>query len=294
MRDRNVSIAGDGIEIGRLQIHMDEKRTSNIKNQILEARFDDSTNSTGLGKQDTVGWKILRESLSKKTKHNLPGLTSDTSLCSHKGGQDRNGHPGLAIRGSLSRTPSQMSNLRGRASGRKSQFQNISEDLEEIEEEDSTKRKKFVKTIPKEGWQMLRESVKQKEFKDKLNLRKSNLRLHHMDECAFQRVSTGRRQSVSIEPKIQALHPSIQNIYRRPSDEETAAVDAYGFSKTSVGAHRRKSTIQNNNSLHERDATLLLEMSKMGEQNKVCCNCWYSVKCRIKQLMGSQSINSLN
>ena len=42
MPDRkSVSIAGDGIEIGRLQIHMDEKRTSHIKNQILEARFDE-------------------------------------------------------------------------------------------------------------------------------------------------------------------------------------------------------------------------------------------------------------
>ena len=43
MLDRrpSVSIAGDGIEIGRLQIHMDQKRTSHIKNQILEARFDD-------------------------------------------------------------------------------------------------------------------------------------------------------------------------------------------------------------------------------------------------------------
>ena len=39
---QSVSIAGDGIEIGRLQIHLDEKRTSHIKSQILEARLDDS------------------------------------------------------------------------------------------------------------------------------------------------------------------------------------------------------------------------------------------------------------
>jgi len=47
-RSQSVSIAGDGIEIGRLQIHMDEKRTSHIKSQILEARLDEpSTEQTG-------------------------------------------------------------------------------------------------------------------------------------------------------------------------------------------------------------------------------------------------------
>ena len=89
MLDRrpSVSVAGDGIEIGRLQILMDEKRTSHIKNQILEARFDEdiTLEHSGseyplectailkyqlmiivlVGKCDTKGWKILRESLSK-------------------------------------------------------------------------------------------------------------------------------------------------------------------------------------------------------------------------------------
>ena len=40
-RRASVSVAGDGIEIGRLQIHMDKQRTSHIKNTILEARFDE-------------------------------------------------------------------------------------------------------------------------------------------------------------------------------------------------------------------------------------------------------------
>ena len=47
MKDRGVSIAGDGVEIGRLQIHMDSKRTSDIKNHILESRFDDNYESGG-------------------------------------------------------------------------------------------------------------------------------------------------------------------------------------------------------------------------------------------------------
>ena len=47
MKDRGVSIAGDGVEIGRLQIHMDSKRTSDIKNHILESRFDDNYENGG-------------------------------------------------------------------------------------------------------------------------------------------------------------------------------------------------------------------------------------------------------
>ena len=42
-RRASVSVAGDGIEIGRLQIHMDGKRTSHIKNTILEAKFDEAS-----------------------------------------------------------------------------------------------------------------------------------------------------------------------------------------------------------------------------------------------------------
>ena len=48
-RSQSVSIAGDGIEIGRLQIHMDEKRTSHIKSQILEARLDESPSTEQTG-----------------------------------------------------------------------------------------------------------------------------------------------------------------------------------------------------------------------------------------------------
>ena len=40
-RRASVSVAGDGIEIGRLQIYMDKQRTSHIKNCVLEARFDE-------------------------------------------------------------------------------------------------------------------------------------------------------------------------------------------------------------------------------------------------------------
>ena len=46
---QSVSIAGDGIEIGRLQIHLDEKRTSHIKSQILEARLDESASLADTG-----------------------------------------------------------------------------------------------------------------------------------------------------------------------------------------------------------------------------------------------------
>ena len=48
---QSVSIAGDGIEIGRLQIHLDEKRTSHIKSQILEARLDESASLADTGSE---------------------------------------------------------------------------------------------------------------------------------------------------------------------------------------------------------------------------------------------------
>ena len=85
-RRASVSVAGDGIEIGRLQIHMDKQRTSHIKNTILEARFDepnalDQTGSkfgkiSNFGKSKFVqSWKTRNKRLENCARFNVGHVT---------------------------------------------------------------------------------------------------------------------------------------------------------------------------------------------------------------------------
>ena len=64
-RRASVSVAGDGIEIGRLQIYMDGKRTSHIKNTILEAKFDEASTI------EQTGSKLMKTSGTYSAKIHL-------------------------------------------------------------------------------------------------------------------------------------------------------------------------------------------------------------------------------
>jgi hypothetical protein len=200
---RRVSVADNGIEIGRLQIHMGEKRASNIKNHILDARFgvqnnDDESTQTRISKQDTVGWKILRESLTSINSVNKVG--SRVSKTDADGLRIRNSGMMIATmsesRNSLNNTlmggqlgqqlRQQRSNARLGARGSHLHLDTT------IQEEGNHGQSS---SPAKPGWKKLRESVKQKEFQQNLTLRKSNLQLHQMDECLMPRNSNLSRIS---------------------------------------------------------------------------------------------------
>jgi hypothetical protein len=262
---RRVSVADNGIEIGRLQIHMGEKRASNIKNHILDARFgvqnndDESTQKNlqtrskfrfhfrsftnltfSVSKQDTVGWKILRESLTSINSVNKIG--SRVSKTDADGLRMRNSGMMIATmsdsRNSLNNTlmggqlgqqlRQQRSNARLGARGSHLHLDTT------IQEEGNQGQP--TTPVAKPGWKKLRESVKQKEFQQNLTLRKSNLQLHQMDECLMPRNSNISRISrISRTSRISRksginLNPDINSREQQ-----------MGFRKMSVGDHRRQS-----------------------------------------------------
>lgn len=271
---QSVSIAGDGIEIGRLQIHLDEKRTSHIKSQILEARLDESASlaDTGIGKNETKGWKILRQSLSKESRHSVQQGMPGSGL------QVRNSKLSLGGRGSkLSLGP-------GPPRGSKLCIRNSTCHIIQEEGSDSNDAKK-------EGWKVLRQSIQRKQLHEDLQVRKSTLKLHTMDECAVNRSSqiSFKRHSVLSQLQNQPTHPAIQTMYRRKSSAFSDATDnnsipseisiksKYGYSEMSVATHRRRSTV------HELTMSdVQMVQGKISHQSKPmgCCP-WKRLKIRL-------------
>jgi len=288
-RSQSVSIAGDGIEIGRLQIHMDEKRTSHIKSQILEARLDEpSTEQTGLGKNDTKGWKILRESL-RKSQVDIPVLDGAFSRHSMRGGNHqptiRNSKLSLAgPRGSKL-------SLGGGPQGTKMRNSTCHIIQEEAEQSCANHDRSEEK---REGWKVLRESIRQKQINQDLVLRKSTLKLHTMDECAVNRTSqvSFKRPSILSQLENQPTHPSIRTMYRRHSTVSQSSNDSggnskYGYSEMSVANHRRRSTISTAPTLNidgitmsmediGADAQRLMRLSQKHAQGNSGCCPWMS------------------
>ena len=79
--DRQVLISGEGIGIGSLKIPMNEQKTSDIKNQILEERLSNVPfrNSEGKPAKDIstgTGWKLLRKNMKAK-KLVVPDIKAD-------------------------------------------------------------------------------------------------------------------------------------------------------------------------------------------------------------------------
>lgn len=306
-RSQSVSIAGDGIEIGRLQIHMDEKRTSHIKSQILEARLDEpSTEQSGIGKNDTKGWKILRESL-RKSQVDIPVmLDGAASRHSMRGG----GANTLATTMPPSMRNSKLSlggprgsklSLGGGPRGSKICMRNSTCHIiqEEGEQQSGGNNPDGGK---REGWKVLRESIRQKQINKDLVLRKSTLKLHTMDECAVNRISqvSFKRPSVLSQLENQPMHPSIPTIYRRNSANSQTSNDSgctskYGYSEMSVASHRRRSTISTAPTLNidgitmsmedvGADAYQLMRLSqKHGKSQQTGC-CPWMLKIRLKRV----------
>jgi len=305
MKDRGVSIAGDGVEIGRLQILMDSKRTSDIKNCILESRFDDNFDS-GVTRDDTKGWKIVRESLSKKNSrisaiNALKGTNSDMVSAEKTNNEPRSSEKvntligrssttkigGLTIqhqRGSITRSPSQLSGLRIRNSHMGLRKSNIGIDQNNRIEEEGNSTTQISNPLGgnKQGWKVLRESIKRREFTD--NLRESSLQLHEMDEIAFSgRSSTARRQSLRNSTCESKFHPAIQQQYmanqsRRKSvalaDGEmySPSDDSMGFATISIDSSRRKSQAGSglSGSMNQ-DIQLMLDLRDMNGSKQSCC-----------------------
>jgi len=306
-RSQSVSIAGDGIEIGRLQIHMDEKRTSHIKSQILEARLDESpsTEQTGIGKNDTKGWKILRESL-RKSQVDIPVLL-DGSASRHSMRGGGNNLQTVAIRNSklsLAGPPpargSKLS-LGGGPRGSKLCMRNSTCHIIQEEGEQSNSAAQTSSSEKREGWKVLRESIRQKQLNKELVLRKSTLKLHTMDECAFNRTSqvSFKRSSVLSQLSNQPMHPSIRTMYRRNSEASHSSNDSgpskYGYSEMSVASHRRRSTISTAPTLNIEGLTMSMEdvgadayqlmrlsQSSPNSQKSGCCP--WMLKIRLKRV----------
>merc|ERR1719187_3012534 len=120
-----------------------------------------------------------------------------------------------------------------------------------IEEEGTSTTAMNPLNSNRQGWKVLRESIKRREFTD--NLRESSLQLHEMDEIAFSgRSSTARRQSLRNSTCESKFHPAIQQQYmanqsRRKSvalaDGEmySPSDDSMGFATISIDSSRRKS-----------------------------------------------------
>jgi len=312
MKDRGVSIAGDGVEIGRLQIHMDSKRTSDIKNCILESRFDDNFDN-GVTRDDTKGWKIVRESLSKKNSrisaiNALKGTNSDMVSAEKTNNESRSSEKinsligrssttkigGLTIqhqRGSITRSPSQLSGLRMRNSHMGLRKSNIGIDQNNrIEEEVNSTTHVANGLSPKgsnrQGWKVLRESIKRREFTD--NLRESSLQLHEMDEIAFSgRSSTARRQSLRNSTCDSKFHPAIQQQYMsNQSKRKSVAIadgemyspsdDSMGFATISIDSSRRKSQAGSglSGSMNQ-DIQLMLDLRDTAGSKQGCCTSFF-------------------
>lgn len=104
----------------------------------------------------------------------------------------------------------------------------------------------------KKGWKVLRQSIQRKQLNEDLQVRKSTLKLHTMDECAVNRSSqiSFKRHSVLSQLQNQPTHPAIQTMYRRKSSAFSNASDnssipsessikcKYGYSEMSVATHR--------------------------------------------------------
>jgi len=305
MKDRGVSIAGDGVEIGRLQIHMDSKRTSDIKNHILESRFDDNYEN-GVTRDDTKGWKIVRESLTKKNSRvsaiaALKGTNSDMmsiektsktagsneKINSLAGRSSTTKIGGLTIqhRGSITRTPSQLSGLRIRNSHigmRKSNM--VIDQNNRIEEEGTSSTALTPLNANRQGWKVLRESIKRREFTD--NLRESTLRLHEMDEIAITGRSSVRRQSLRGENTDQGknFHPAIQQQYLNNQSKRKSVASAYGemynasedsmgFATISIESARRKSQAGSCLSgTMNQDIQLIMDLRRGADNKLGCCS----------------------
>merc|ERR1712128_114543 len=213
-RRASVSVAGDGIEIGRLQIHMDKQRTSHIKNTILEARFDEpnALDQTGIGRRETKGWKIVRDSMSGTSLSSVkqPSRTSIGQRKSNLSIGPRTSHLSM----NKSKMAMRKSNLR------------LGDCIEEGDGQEM-----------RPGWRVLRESIKQKEFHDNLTVRQSNLKLHSMDELAFTRHSQLSNSRFSVSSMSPPNRKSA--IQHREHDEMPR--NKYGYAETNVATHRRKS-----------------------------------------------------
>lgn len=257
---RRVSVADNGIEIGRLQIHMGEKRASNIKNHILDARFagpdDESAQKSIITKQDTVGWKILRASLTSVNSTNKIGnRNSGINLIKTES------------RNSLNMDRAQLGLTSQRSSARlggRSSYLNLDATIQEEGSEN--------KSTQQPGWKKLRQSIKQKEFEQNLSLRKSNLRLHQMDECLIPRISNISTNSRNSK------------IIGRKSNAHDARDQMMGFRRMSVGDHRRQSlhcTLSN-------DLEIMRDLHKEKSKENSNKTCWSGIKyifnCKKKQI----------
>merc|ERR1719234_150068 len=216
-RRASVSVAGDGIEIGRLQIYMDGKRTSHIKNTILEAKFDEASTieQTGIGKRETRGWKIVRDSMSgtsmsslqrAPSRSSLTGRVSRTSIGAPRGSK-------LSLSGATNKMAIRKSNC------------NVI-----MEENNGLGALGLSPSSPMQrpGWRVLRESIKRKEFNENLQVRKSTLQLHSMDELAFNRHS-------QLSLRKPSIRKSQHNNRMDPSQGR------YGYQETNVATMRRQS-----------------------------------------------------
>jgi len=304
MKDRGVSIAGDGVEIGRLQIHMNSKRTSDIKNHILESRFDDHYENS-VTRDDTKGWKIVRESLTTKNSRAsalaaLKGTNSDminiekTQASSNEkvnslvGRSSTTKIGGLTIqhRGSITRSPSQLSGLRLRNSHMNIRKSNMAIDQNNRIEEEGAPSATQIQSN-RLGWKVLRESIKRREFTE--NLRESTLRLHEMDEIAITGGRTSQRRgslrNSSSEGKN--FHPAITQQYLHNQSKRMSVASAYGekynasddsmgFATISIDSARRKSQAGSclSGSMNQ-DIQLMLDLRRVSTK-PLCCKLFKS------------------
>jgi len=270
-RRASVSVAGDGIEIGRLQIHMDEKRTSHIKNHVLEARLDEprTKEAIGIGRKETKGWKIVRESMSGTSQRTYTGdsLASLHIRKSNLSIRQPGSRMSLNVQKSVQKRSSKLSLGGGQPSIRQSNCFVIPEASDSRHKLPVTKEELVHEPQLRQGWKVLRETIKRKEFHENLQVRTSNLKLHNMDEVAFSRHS-------QLSNRLPAN--SSQN---RRNSLGTRRESKYGYEETSVNEHRRKSLAQMSNPTDSELASLV-RLSQKRSNHRMRCLCLPPIYCR--------------
>lgn len=262
----------------------------------------------------------MRESL-RKSQVDIPVLL-DGSASRHSMRGGGNNLQTVAIRNSklsLAGPPpargSKLS-LGGGPRGSKLCMRNSTCHIIQEEGEQSNSAAQTSSSEKREGWKVLRESIRQKQLNKELVLRKSTLKLHTMDECAFNRtsqVSVGftsflfvlslilkfKRSSVLSQLSNQPMHPSIRTMYRRNSEASHSSNDSgpskYGYSEMSVASHRRRSTISTAPTLNIEGLTMSMEdvgadayqlmrlsQSSPNSQKSGCCP--WMLKIRLKRV----------
>ena len=135
----------------------------------------------------------MRESL-RKSQVDIPVLL-DGSASRHsiRGGASNQQTVGirnskLSLAGPPPARGSKLS-LGGGPRGSKICMRNSTCHIIQEEGEQSSNAAQTSSSEKREGWKVLRESIRQKQLNKELVLRKSTLKLHTMDECAFNRTS---------------------------------------------------------------------------------------------------------